>query len=1177
MKSRTSAFHTLPITAALAAFTLGSITAVPAFGQSYAATCTFGTYAGQPAAFGSFASAPGSADGTTGIVRFASLNGLAIDGAGVIYVADTASDTVRRISADGTVVSTYAGTRNTPGSQDGPGAQAGFNGPLGLAMDAGGNVYVADTGNDTIRIIAPGGSVSTLAGSPGLAAATDATGAAARFKEPAAVAVDSAGNVYVADTGNNTVRKITTGGVVTTLAGTAGSAGSTDGSASSALFSSPSGIAVDSGGKVYVADKANGSIRVIASGSVTTLATGLPNPTALLVDGTGNVHVVTTAFSSVMDGHTQAVAVVSPSGVVTVVSALTAKDDSSGGVTPGGIAIDQSGNTLVADPDSGMIRRQLAGSGVVSLFSGTDETTGSPTWRIAGTGTSVDGTVGTARFSAPAGIAVDAAGYLYVADTGNHTVRKVSANGAAVTTFAGVAGQSGSADGSGASARFNGPTALAIDAAGILYVADTGNQSIRKVSPSGNVSTLAVIGVAINSIAVDSAGTVYTTNTANDTVLQVSPGGAVSVLAGVPGVSGNASGAAAAARFNGPTAVAVDSAGNVYVYDSGSYTIRKISSGTVSTLAGGSTPGMITPSDYVSPLDGSGSAAQFGNVLGMTVDSSGNIFAVDFNEVREITPSGAVATLAGSHGGAATGLGVFAPGILVTGNRDGTGSKVLFNGPSAIAVDTSGTLYVADTANNAIRRGVLVGMISIQASPQGGTVFPNSPTTFSVTASGTGTVSYQWYDNGVAIAGATSASYTILSTQVTDSGAYTVVVSNSIGTLTSAAARLLVNAPPVIAHQPQSQTVPVLTNVNLAVSDVPDGNDAIQWYYNGAPIAGATGTGLPLNNIGSTQAGNYWAVVTNSFGSTTSSAATVAVTHNGRLANLSSRAAVGSGNSVLIVGFSVAGSGSKPTLIRAVGPTLAPTFNLSGTLPQPVLTLFDGKTPTQVVAGNSGWSQSPTLGSSLMATSVQAASATLMQTLGAFSLPAGSSDSALVATLQPGLYTSEVSGAVGSTGIALGEVYDANTGSTAARITNLSARGNAGWGANTLIGGFVVGGTDGETLLIRAVGPGLTSTFGISPVLPNPTIDLYDSHQPQANLLATQSGWGTAVAEPGLGVQPATASLMQSVGAFRLVPGAGDAAFVVTVPPGAYTISISNVEQNTNITGIVLIEIYEIP
>ena len=1158
--------------ALLLILTLGAAASAPAYGQSYAASYTFSTYAGQPAAFGSFPSSPGSTDGTTGIVRFASPNGLAIDGTGAIYIADTASDVVRKVSAGGTVVSTYAGAANTPGSQDGTGALAGFNAPLGVATDAAGKVYVADTKNDTIRVIAPGGAVSTLAGTPGTAAGKDGTGAAARFNRPAAVAVDSAGNVYVADTGNDTVREITTGGVVTTLAGTAGHAGSADGGGSSALFSSPSGIAVDSAGKVYVADTGNGSIRVIASGSVTTLASGLSNPTALSVDGTGNVHVVTTSTNFIFNGHTQGISVVSPTGVVIAVSAFTAQDNVSGIVQPGGIAIDPSGNTLVSDPDSGMIRRQLASSGVVSIFTGTDETTGAPSWRIAGAGTSLDGTVGTARFSAPAGIAVDATGNVYVADTGNHTLRKVSPNGTTVTTFAGAAGQPGGADGTGAGARFNGPTGLAIDVSGILYVADTGNQAIRKVSASGAVTTLAVVGMAITAVAVDSTGNVYTANTANDTVLKVSPSGSVSVLAGVPGVSGNLDGAAAAARFNGPTAVAVDSAGNVYVYDSGNYAIRKIASGTVSTLAGGS-----TPSDYENPRDGSGSAAQFGNVIGMTTDSAGNIFAVDFNEVREITVSGAVATLGGSHRGAETGLGQIGPGILVAGNLDGTGSKAFFNAPSAIAVDGSGTLYVADTANNAIRRGVLAGTLSILTGPQDATVSPNSLATFSASASGTGTVSYQWYDNGVAIAGATSASYTIPSAQVTDASAYKVVVSNAIGSLTSNSATLLVSAPPVFTQQPQSQSVPVLTNVGLSVSVVPDGDASIQWYYNGAQIAGAIYTGLALNNIGSSQAGNYWAVITNSFGSTTTSVATIAVTHNGRLVNLSSRAAVGSGNSVLIVGFAVAGSGPKPTLLRAVGPTLASVAGLSGTLGQPVLTLFDGGIPAQVVAGNSGWSQDPVPGSSSMGTAIQAASTTIMQTLGAFPLLAGSADSALVATLQPGNYTSVVSGAAGTTGVALGEIYDADTRSTSARITNLSARGYAGWGADTLIGGFVVSGTDGVSLLLRAVGPGLSSTAGISPVLPNPGIALYDNHQPQANLLALQAGWGTAVAEPGIGVQPATASLMQSVGAFPLIPGAGDAAFVVTVPPGVYSISISNVAVDIRITGIVLIEIYELP
>ena len=152
------------------------------------------------------------------------------------------------------MVTTLAGLAGSSGSANGTGSAARFYYPFGVAVDSAGNVYVADTGNNTIRKVTPAGVVTTLAGLAGSSGSADGTGSAARFNYPSGVAVDSAGNVYVADTGNNTIRKVTPAGVVTTLAGLAGSPGSADGTGSAARFYYPHGVAVDSAGNVYVAD-----------------------------------------------------------------------------------------------------------------------------------------------------------------------------------------------------------------------------------------------------------------------------------------------------------------------------------------------------------------------------------------------------------------------------------------------------------------------------------------------------------------------------------------------------------------------------------------------------------------------------------------------------------------------------------------------------------------------------------------------------------------------------------------------------------------------------------------------------------------------------------------------------------------------------------------------------------
>jgi len=338
----------------------------------------------------------------------------------------TGSASVRTDGA--VVVSTLAGSPGTAGAVNASGSDARFSSPAGIAVGLDGTRYVADTANHTIRRIVVGAAVNNLAGSAGLAGNANGTGSAARFSAPRGLAVDAQGNVYVADTNNHTVRKITPTGAVTTLAGTAGLSGSVDGAGAAARFNAPRGIAVDAAGNVYVADTGNHVIRFI---------------------------------------------------------------------TP---------------------------AGAVSTLAG-----------LAGSPGAINGTAAESRFSSPGALAVDFSGNLYVADTGNHTLRRITPAGA-VSLLAGAAGVAGSTNGGAALARFNSPGGLACDGAGVLYVADTGNQLLRKITPAGVVST----------------------------------------LAGSAGVSGTASGTGANARFNAPAGVATDPDGfNVYVADSGNHAIRR--------------------------------------------------------------------------------------------------------------------------------------------------------------------------------------------------------------------------------------------------------------------------------------------------------------------------------------------------------------------------------------------------------------------------------------------------------------------------------------------------------------------------------------------------------------------------------------------------------------------------
>ncbi len=290
-------------------------------------------------------STPGSADGTGALAGFYLPNGIAADSFGTLYVADTGNDTLRKI-APGAIVTTLAGTAGTVGHADGTGAVASFNGPSGVAVDTSGNVYVADTVNSTIRKVTPLGVVSTLAGTALVTGSADGTGALASFYLPSALTTDSAGNVYVADTYNSTIRQITPAGVVTTLAGSAGLVGSTDATGSLARFNLPGGIARDSLGNLYVADTRNNTIRKIAPGAVvrtlagtagtvghadgTGAAASFNAPTGIVADAAGNLYVADRGNSTVRK--------ITPAGVVTTVAGQAGVVGFTPGPLPGVLA-----------------------------------------------------------------------------------------------------------------------------------------------------------------------------------------------------------------------------------------------------------------------------------------------------------------------------------------------------------------------------------------------------------------------------------------------------------------------------------------------------------------------------------------------------------------------------------------------------------------------------------------------------------------------------------------------------------------------------------------------------------------------------------------------------------------------------------------------------------------------
>jgi hypothetical protein len=677
----------------LAAFVAAGVCGV-AHAESVYENYTFTTLAG----LGS-----GSSDGSNSVALFSSPSGVTVDGAGNVYVADTGNHTLRKILPAGRVA-TVAGLAGSSGSADGTGGGAQFNQPRKAAVDSAGNLYVVDSYNHILRKVTPAGVVTTLAGGVGVTGTNDGPGTQARFNKPEGVAVDGAGNVYVADTFNHSIRKVTPEGVVTTLAGTSGVLGTNNGTGTAAKFNQPYGLAVATNGTIYVADTVNHVIRKITTaGAVTTFAGkmsayGSANgasttarfyyPAGISVGSGGTLYVADYANSLIRK--------ITSSGTVSTLAGTAGSPGSTNATgsaasfnQPFDVAADlNSGSVYVADEVNQLIRK-ITSAGVVTTLAG----------QINGSGTN-NGTGSAARFNGPSGAAVDGNGNVYIADFGNEVVRKISPAGV-VANLAGKAGVAGTNNGTGTAARFSGPAGVAVDGSGNVYVAEYQNHAIRKITPAGVVTTLAGrlgtsgtnngTGTAARfnhpiGVAVDTSGTVYVGDYWNHAIRKITSAGVVTTLAGLVGTSGTNDGVGVAARFYYPQDVAVDGSNYVYVADAGNSCIRKVApDGTVTTLAG--LCGM-SGSD-----DGTNSTARFNSPLGIAADSAGNLYVGDTGNqvVRKITPDGVVTTIGGQAG--------------TSGNTDGSGSEARFNSPEGVAVDANGFVYVTDSNNHTIRKG----------------------------------------------------------------------------------------------------------------------------------------------------------------------------------------------------------------------------------------------------------------------------------------------------------------------------------------------------------------------------------------------------------------------------------------------------------------------------------------
>jgi len=620
--------------------------------------------------------------------------GIVQDASGTIYIADSGNHKIRKISSSG-ILSTVAGS-GTTGSADGIGTAASFWGPTGIAIDQDNNLIIADAGNNKIRKITPAGVVSTIAGS-GTTGTADGAAASATFFNPTNVCIDKDGNIFISDNINHTIRKLTPSGIVSTFAGT-GTSGFTDGAANIATFGRPRGLAFDKNGNLFVADEYYNQIRKITPlGIVTTFA---GSKSSASVDGTGTAASFYNPFGITFDAAenlyvaertSSNIRKITPAGVVTTlagISNITAKDGAKniGGFnSPYDLIIDASGNILVADNYNNKIKK-LNPAGVVSTFAG------------SGLPGSLDGDISSANlitsFYGLKSIVADEQGNLYVSDQLSNVIKKITPMGI-TTTFAGT-GERGDELGNRLTAKFIGPSGLTRDQHGNLFVIDAYNYKIKKITPAGIVTTVAGSGVAgsddgqgaaasfkyCTHLTVDSSGNLYVVDTDNRKIRKISPTGYVTTLAGT-GLSGDTDGPGNVATFRYISGIAVDANGNLFVTDIWNAKIKKITpAGVVSTFTGSGASGN---------FDGIGPEVSFNGTSAIKIAKSGMMYIVERGQhtIRTITPEGLVTTIAGNG---------------VRGDIDAEGLNAGFADPEDLAVDNDGNIYVTDVGNNKIRK-----------------------------------------------------------------------------------------------------------------------------------------------------------------------------------------------------------------------------------------------------------------------------------------------------------------------------------------------------------------------------------------------------------------------------------------------------------------------------------------
>lgn len=652
-------------------------------------------------------------------------SGTAFDSEGNLYIVSSGGNAVRKVDKNG-IITTVAGNGKMGYSGDnGLAINATFCRPEGIAIDKDGNLYISDYGNNVVRKIEKSsGIISTVAGNKNLnypaPIGDEGPATSALIRAPRGLAIDSQGNMFICDSYNNAVRKVDTKGIITTFVG-------------NEFVGTPSGIAIDPLGNIYIADRGlNEVLRIDTKGAVSTFAGNrnldyssaigdggpaikarLVGPTGVTLDKEGNVFICE-LFGNV-------VRKVDKTGTITTVAgSYKQNQDNSGYEGDGGaatsallsspeyLAIDKDDNIIITDNGNNLIRKvdkagiitSIAGNGSLSLFGDNSEAV-------------------SASFSDPYRIAADAAGNLYISDSGNNAVRKIDTKGV-ITTVAGhgIAGYKGD-KGPATSAELNFPDGVTIDKAGNLYICDQDNNVIRKVDTAGIITTIAGNGkrgysgdgksaiaaslAGPEDIAIDSVGNIYICDTGNNVIRKVDTNGIITTVAGKRMFDIVQNGdSATSIELKQPDAIALDASGNLYIGEWRANDILKVDvNGKVTKVAGNGHWGY-------SGDGGNATDASFEGISELTIDKAGNMFICDCDNdvIRKIDTNGIISTITGN---AEIGR-EYKKGCIGDG---GPAASALIYNPTGVELDPSGNLYIADVGNNVIREIVYLADSSI--------------------------------------------------------------------------------------------------------------------------------------------------------------------------------------------------------------------------------------------------------------------------------------------------------------------------------------------------------------------------------------------------------------------------------------------------------------------------------